>query len=497
MHTRRLLISTLVVAGIFAGCSDTKNSDDAGPGPGGKGGSSGAGAADGSAASGGSAGSGGAGATGGASGGETGGVGGTGTMGSAGTGATDAGEDGGGTTGTGGTGGPDGAAGTAGTGGTAGADAGATSCSTGSLIVGDPLYNDKPSAGAPKPAGQPVLADPPIRNEAIAVIGTKLFVETEFEIWSTDLSAASPVISRFAGVEGEDYINAGVACRDTRFLVVRDMTATADGKLVLCDYVGGAIVEITDPGGPNCRSNWVAGTSTRTDDPGNNYPLAKGDRDGPGAQALFGGTMPGGAGIHKVTVDPAGNIYTWDEGTGKHKKIATDSARTVSTIGRSSTNDNVMALQWLNGKLYAIGVDGTNDFMLEVDPATYNAANPTANVKQVFRTRNHFPEVPSSNQAVISGMTTDGQALIISAQSGYVWRVATDGTVLQTLAGTGRRLDYENGFDPLIPHPANQWQLLYNVSNSNGGPWLWYQAGKLYWAGGYGIGKHILRFSCP
>jgi hypothetical protein len=483
MRTHSLLFSTITIAAVLASCSQAKDSRDdpdatGGTGAGASGGAAGTGGAGAMGGSAGSAGSGGAGATGGAAGSGAGGSGG------------DSGT--GGTAGSGGSGG--GTGGSAGTGGTGGAP---TSCSTGRLRVGDPLYNDKPDVGAPKPAGQGVLDDPPIRNEAIAVIGTKLFVETEFDVWSTDLAAATPTISRFAGREGDAYINAGVPCAETRFLVVRDMVASPDGKLVLCDYVGGAIVEITDPAGPNCRSHWVAGTNTRTDDPGDEYPLAKGDRDGPGAQALFGGTAEDGAGIRHLAVDPAGNIYTRDDGTGKFKKIATDSARTVSTIGRGLRGDNVMALAFLNGKLYATGVDGTNDFLLEIDPATYDAANPTANVKEVFRARDHFDDVPSGSQGVPGSMVSDGQALIISAQSGWVWRVATDGTVLATLAGTGRRLDYTNDFDPLVPHPANEWQLLYFASNSNGGPWLTLSAGKLYWSGGFGIGKHILEFSCP
>ncbi len=505
MHTRRLGISAVALVGIFSSCSQAKDS-------GGNGGTAGTGAtlgASGAGATGGSAGSGGtsaAGGTGGAGGtsaaGGTAGAGAAGGTEGGGSGGMDAGSDSGGSSGTSGgagtsgTGGTSGTAGTSGTGGTSGSG-NPNSCSTGVLVEGDPLYSDKPDAGDPKPAGQGILADPPIRAEAIAVIGTKLFVETEFEVWSADLAATSPTISRFAGVEGEDYINAGVPCRDTRFLVVRDMTATADGKLVLCDYVGGAIVEITNPGAANCMSHWVAGTSTRTNDPGSNYPLAKGDRDGPGAQALFGGTAQDGAGIHKVAVDPTGNIYTWDEGTGKYKKIATDTARTVSTIGRSPADDNVMALAWLNGKLYATGVDGSNDFLLEVDPATYNAANPTANVKTVFRNRNHFPDVSSGSQAVPGAMVSDGQALIISAQSGFIWRMAADGTILGTLAGVGRKIDYDPGFNPLVPHPANQWQLVYSASNSNGGPWIWSQPGKLFWSGGFGIDHHILQFSCP
>ncbi len=140
------------------------------------------------------------------------------------------------------------------------------SCSTGSLLAGDPLFTDDLEGQDPK--GQGLLDDPPIRNEALAVIGSKVFIETEFELWSFDMADAAPQLVRFAGAEPSAYVNAGVPCKDTRFLVVRDMTATADGKLVVVDYVGGAIIEITDPAGPNCTSHWVAGTHEKTDDPG-------------------------------------------------------------------------------------------------------------------------------------------------------------------------------------------------------------------------------------
>lgn len=373
-----------------------------------------------------------------------------------------------------------------------------SSCGTGVLLAGNPLWSDPDNTEPkPNPAGQGLLDDPPIRNEAIAVIGSKLFIETEFEIWSADLSDATPKLVRFAGQEPSDFVNAGVACEDTRFLVIRDMVATAQGKLVVVDYVGGAIIEISDPGGPDCRSDWVAGTHVKSEDPGADYPLAKGDRDGAGAQALFGGPEKDGAGIHKVTVDPDGNIYTWDEGTGKFKMVATDAERTVTTIGVGATDDNVMGLAFLDGKLYATGVDGSNDFLKEVDPAAYDAAEPTKNVKDVFRSRDHFADVPSSNQAITAQVVSDGEALIISGQSGYVWRVATDGTVLATLAGTGAFLDYKDGFDPTKPHPANEWQLVSSLSNSNGGPWLALGNGKLYWSGGLGISKYVLELSCP
>jgi hypothetical protein len=375
-----------------------------------------------------------------------------------------------------------------------------TACTTGKLLAGDPLWTD--FLEGEKPAGQGVLDDPPVRNEAIAVIGNTMFVETELDLWSFDMSKAEPQIARIAGTEPSTYIQAGVPCKDTRFLVVRDMTATADGKLVLVDYVGGAIIEITDPTGPKCMSHWVAGTHEKTDDPGQAYPLSHGDHDGPGAEALFGGTEPNGAGIHKVAVDPAGNIYTWDEGTHKVKLIGTDAARTVSTIGRI-TDENVMSLAFLKGKLYASGVDGTNDYLLEIDPEAYDSKNPTANVKEIFRNRGEqFPEVAGSgHQAIPAELESDGEALIVSGQSQFVWRMSPDGTVLATLAGSlgdrgPGRIDYEGDFNPTIPHPANEWQLGYKLSNPDGGPWLALSGTTLFWSGGFATGKHILQFTC-
>jgi hypothetical protein len=376
-----------------------------------------------------------------------------------------------------------------------------TSCGTGVLLEGDPLWTDY--LDGVKPAGQGLFDDPPIRNEAIAVIGNMLFVETEFEIWSADLSQKTPKISRFAGLEtnGDTFVDAGKACKDTRFLVMRDMIAKPNGKLAVVDYVGGAIIEITDPAGPNCKSDWVAGTHVKTPDPANDYPLAQGDMDGPGATALFG-DVGGGGGIHHITTDPDGNLYTFDDGTGKFKMIANESdpQRTVTTIGQGAADDNVIGLAFLKGKLYATGVDGSNDFLIEVDPAKYNKAKPKDNVVDVFRQPDHFADVEAGHQAVTSQVISDGEALIISGDSGYVWRVAADGTVLATLAGTGVHLEYDpvgqDPFDPTIPHPASQWWLRFEVSNSDGGPWLALSNSKLYWSGGMGTGKHIVQFSC-
>jgi hypothetical protein len=152
----------------------------------------------------------------------------------------------------------------------------------------------------------------------------------------------------------------------------------------------------------------------------------------------------------------------------------------------------------VNGKLYATGVDGTNDFLIEVDPAKYKVATPKLNVKDVFRARDHFADVPSDHQAITAQVIANGDNLIISGQSGFVWNVKTDGTVLSTLAGTGTYIEFSTDFDPTLPHAAKDWELYSSLSNSLGGPWLTLANGKLYWAGGAGGagGAYTLQFSC-
>src|SRR6185369_13374129 len=137
--------------------------------------------------------------------------------------------------------------------------------------------------------------------------------------------------------------------------------------------------------------------------------------------------------------------------------------------------------------LYATGVDGNNDFLLEIDPAAYDKDAPAANVKELFRNRgDQFPEIAGTgHQAIPADLESDGEALIVSSQSQFVWRLDRDGTVLATLAGSlgdrgPGRTEYENDFNPTIPHPANEWQLGCRLSNPDGGPWLALSGSKLY-----------------
>jgi len=389
-----------------------------------------------------------------------------------------------------------------GDGNTGGGGVGVTACSTGVLFEGNPTYEDAADYDAdakPKAAGQDLLADPPIRSEAMAIIGTTLFYETETEIWAVDTAAKTPQIKRIAGNEGGGFINAGVACAETQFLVVRDMVATKDGKLALVDAVGGAVLEITDPTGANCKSAYVAGTHAKTADPGDDFPLNSGDDDGPGASATFGGDHQSHGMVQHITVDSDGNYYTWEDGPGLFRKIANDKNRTVSTIGRTPDpgNDNVLGMAFLNGKLYATGVDGSNDFFLEIDPKAYKAASPSSSVKEVFRAPDHFQDVGAQGQAVPSTLVADGDAFILASQEDIVWRMGADGKILDTLAGSATYIDFTPDFDPTKSHPATDWELVNTGSNHFGGPWIAYADGKLYWTGGVGINKYSVQFSCP
>jgi hypothetical protein len=388
------------------------------------------------------------------------------------------------------------------------------SCGDGIAIEGDPLYTD--AVGNPKTAGQGTMADPPVLPaEDIAVIGDKLFVNSEEEIWMADLTGTNPQIKRIAGLRGSKTFVAGVACADTRFLVVHSIAATADGKLALVDYIGNAVVEITDPAGATCASHYVAGTHASTPDPDMGVANS-GDVDGPGNTAEFGGdtavTQVIGAGIHKIAVDPAGNYYTWDDGTGKVKKIANDAARTVSTIGLLSTDDEVFGLTFLKGKLYAIANNaGDTNALFAIDPTTYSSTDttkPSKNIKTTFRidtdgSGNLFPELNGSGElALLQDLDNDGTNLIVSSSLGFIWKLGTDGSYISTLAGSvgdrgPGRLEFEDSFDPTKSHPASEWQLVTEPSNSGGKPWITVDGGSLYWSGGIGTGEFVVKFNCP
>jgi hypothetical protein len=364
-------------------------------------------------------------------------------------------------------------------------DGRALSCSTGTLFAGDPLYDEDFDYANIKPAGQGLLDDAPLRFRDLAFIGDRLFVQTQLEVWSADLSKKPVVISRLAGNEPvtnttSARIEAGVACKDTQFMIIEGIAATPSGTLVVADGRGGALVELTDPGLATCQSHYIAGTHAKflDSDVGPDNAANPGDVDGKGLDAKF-------LGVSKPVVAPNGNIFVYDEGNQKLKKIGTDRDRTVTTV--AAFDDNIFALAYLNGKVYASGSDGANDVLLEIDPT--KTAN---NVKEVYRDNAHFNELDHA-LAVITALVPDGDALI-GGGKGYIWRIGTDGSVIATLVGSGAAIDWPSDFDPTEPHSAKDWVL---VNTGAGQQWLALDKGKLYWAGGVGIARTVLQFSCP
>ena len=130
------------------------------------------------------------------------------------------------------------------------------------------------------------------------------------------MTANPPMLKRFAGNEPvtntlDDCFEAGLPCAQTQFMVIEGMAVKPDGKLVVSDEVGGAVVEITHPGGPNCQSHYVAGTHAKFLDTAidySNFGTANpGDVDGKGADAKFWG-------VGRLAVDANNNIFVYDEG---------------------------------------------------------------------------------------------------------------------------------------------------------------------------------------
>ena len=362
---------------------------------------------------------------------------------------------------------------------------GATSCSTGALFAGNPVYDEDFDYANLEPTGQALLADVPLRYRDLAFIGDRLFVQTQLEVWSADLSKKPVVISRIAGNEPvtnttKARFEAGVACKDTQFMIIEGMAATPSGTLIIADGRGGAVVELTDPGLATCQSHYLAGTHIKflDSDVGPDNAANPGDVNGKGLDAKF-------LGVSKPVVAPNGNIFIYDEGNGKLKKIAADADHTVSTV--ADFDDNIFALAYLNGKVYASGSDGANDVLLEIDPT-----KTTNNVREAYRDNAHFSELDHA-LAVITALVPDGDALIAGGK-GYIWRIGTDGTVLSTLAGSGAAIDWPTDFDPTAPHAAKDWVL---ENTGAGQQWMALDQGKLYWAGGVGVGRYVLQFACP
>ena len=369
----------------------------------------------------------------------------------------------------------------------------ATSCSTGTLFAGNPLYDGQPN-DRPAP-GTGIHADPPLQWQNLVFVGNTLYTRDTGELWAVDTSAESPVENLVAGKNpaGADYSFAAGPCATARFGWIKGIAPLADGSLVVSDGLANAVLHVKDPTGPTCTVEYWAGNMTPATDLDPTAPPNAGDQDGPGASAKFSNPGP-------IVTDEAGNAYVYDSELGKIKKIANDADHTVSTLGGRKIDGPtaIRNMTRIGSKLYAIGDDSSQTWVLEID--TTNGA-----VRTVIQGGNDtFPPIDSASSLPLHGLTTDGTGLIVSGQ-GYVWYLTTSGQ-LTHIAGNGtRHIDFPtSGYDPKSSHPAKELELPGSVSAPDPAQvvgsfeFITYDKGALYVRGhGDGTAAFVERIACP
>jgi hypothetical protein len=368
----------------------------------------------------------------------------------------------------------------------------ATSCSTATLFAGNPLYDGQPN-DRPAP-GTGIKADPPFHFQNLVFVGKVLYSRDAGELWAFDTSAAKPVGKRIAGRNAGGSNSAFTAgpCESARFGWIKGIAALKDGSLFIVDGLANAVLKVKDPAGKNCKVEYWAGTSEPKAEFNPGSPPNMGDQDGPGAKAKFSNPGP-------IVTDDAGNAYVYDSDSRKIKKIANDTAHTVSTLGGKKIEApyTIRNLTRIGAKLYGIGDDSTTATVVEIDTAT-------GATRKVIEGRSEaFPPLPSSRSATLHGITTDGTGLIISGL-GTVWYLTTAGK-LKHIAGDGiPSIDFpRGGYDPKAKQPALKAQLpgarIAVGPNQEVGSFefITYHDGAIYLRGARGPGYFVEKISCP
>jgi len=365
-----------------------------------------------------------------------------------------------------------------------GGDDGATQpgCTTGTLFAGSPLYLGDDMAN---PNGTGLLEDPPLWWRQTVFNGNRVFTYTGEELWVADLSEASPRAVRFAGQFDSTQFNDG-PCSAARLANVHGMTRLPDGSLVAADYNANALVKVTDPAGPACAVSYYAGTSEPLDPVPVDVPN-QGDVDGPGATAQF-------RGVKWPVSDDQGVVFFVDESNQKVKKVATDAARTVSTVADLGDLDfsTWTGMTLMGDKLYLVGLGSSENIVLEVDPAS-GAKRPLVEGRGEA-----FPPVEPARSPILASVVSNGNDLYVSG-SGYIWSLTLDGE-LTHVAGTGLHLDFPpDGYDPLVEHPALELALKLNIGQGSiqgTSSFLTYEAGALYFTGINQVGYYVEKIEC-
>lgn len=360
------------------------------------------------------------------------------------------------------------------------AHADAKSCKAGALIFGNPQYEGDEK---PDPTGQTVTQDPPLLWRGIVLLGGNVYTTTGQEVWGGPVNGA---IKRIAGEEQTGiptYFGEG-PCAKTRFGNIYGIAAQRDGSLIVADNAGNAVVKISDPLGPGCRTRVLVGAKG---------PYAVRDE-----LARRVGNVDGAAATAKIgnpawpVTEGSGKIYFLDMAAAMVKVIDGEINGTVSSVASVKVEglESFRAMTLLDDKLYLAGSTFINGVIVEVDPET----KAMRMVKNAGGSR--FPPLDSSRSPALSSATNDGTHLIVSGR-GYIWRVDPKSGSVAHIAGRGSSTEYPAGYNPAGVYPAKDLFLrIRSESNAGTSSFMTWSDNSIYWRG-RDSGAYVLKISCP
>lgn len=329
------------------------------------------------------------------------------------------------------------------------------SCTTGSLFAGHPVFDADPGVHAND--GDPLtgVEGRPLGWREIIFVGNRLVTVVGREVWTSDLSAATPIVHRVAGLDSGGQSLLDGPCAQARFANLQDVAADSEGSLFVMDQTANAVLKITDPfDDALCTVHFWAGTSADTTGIVFSDPPNVGNTEGPGLSAQF--ALPG-----RLAIDANDNLYVWDSGNSSIRKIADDTDHTVSTLAQVESNTGgrpqeviVDSMVVRGGLLYMFEHDTANELFLEsVDLATGAKADVLRGGPEVFG-------LSPSDSLQMGGLATDGTDLFVYFK-GLVYLVTPAGNITH-IAGdesVGSASDFTSGYDSAAPHPALGMQL--------------------------------------
>jgi hypothetical protein len=348
-------------------------------------------------------------------------------------------------------------------------------CTDATLLAGNPYFEGRFDGW--NPDGQGLFADPPLRSRHLAALSDHVAIETQREVWITDEAH----VRRIAGDEHEEspqYRPLG-ACADVRVIIGNGIAALPNGNLVYADSLGNGLIELADPLG-DCTASAIAGNQEAILEVDIDDDVANpGDVDGPGVDAMF--YAP-----ENPVADGDGNVYVFDVGNSKLKRIANDADRTVTTIYEHSGAEEPLAMTVLDGIVYVSLAANIDDLLVAVDPES-------GDVEELFRGRGLFAELDSSQIATMFGMANDGVDLLIASNKGYVFRVTKQGESLGAVAGMGPIVDFPN-VDVTMPLALDELPL--SSYTTKGADLVRFGDDFLFTGAASGIGFHIWAIHC-